>query len=92
MLEEGMRGIDKCDMEEFGRLESSEKTIAITGDRWWPRVAKQEGDKTINSKKFPCINNIWNQRNEHPNVGGVSLWSRNGAPSRKGYVVNCLIT
>ena len=35
-LEEGMRKLDGCDMEEFGRLESGEKTIAILGDRWWP--------------------------------------------------------
>ena len=44
-----VRGEDKdlneCDMEEFGGLESSEKTIAILGDRWWPQTAKQEGDK-----------------------------------------------
>ena len=33
-LEEEMRIVDVCDMEEFGRLESSEKTIAILGDRW----------------------------------------------------------
>ena len=31
---EEMRALDACDMEEFGRLESSEKTIAILGDRW----------------------------------------------------------
>ena len=28
-----MRKFDVCDMEEFGRLESSEKTIDILGDR-----------------------------------------------------------
>ena len=28
------------------------------------------------------------KRNEPPNVGGVSMRSRNGAPSRKGCVVN----
>ena len=28
-----MRKLAVCDMEEFGRLESSEKTIAILGDR-----------------------------------------------------------
>ena len=28
-LEEGMRKLDECDMEEIGTLESSEKTIAI---------------------------------------------------------------
>ena len=40
-----MRKIDDCDMQKFGTLESSEKTIAILGDRWWPQKAKQEGDK-----------------------------------------------
>ena len=38
-----MRKLDGCDMKEFGRLESSEKTIAILGDRWWPQTAKQDG-------------------------------------------------
>ena len=52
---EEMREYDECKMEEFGRLESSEKTIAILGDRWWPRAAKQEGDRI--SKQFLC--NIW---------------------------------
>ena len=32
-LEEGMRILDVCDMEELGRVESSEKTIAVLGDR-----------------------------------------------------------
>ena len=30
---EEMRNFDGCDIKEFGRLESSEKTIAILGDR-----------------------------------------------------------
>ena len=82
-----MRKLDVCDMEEFGRLESSEKTIAILGDRWWPQTAKQGGDRM--SKQFLCINSIWKKRNERPNVGGVSIRSRNGgAPSRKRCVVN----
>ena len=51
LLEE-MRKLDVCDMEEFGRLESSEKTIAILGDRWWPQMAKQHGDRI--SKEFLC--------------------------------------
>ena len=34
-----------CDMEEFGGLESSEKTITILGDRWRPQTAKQDGDR-----------------------------------------------
>ena len=45
-----MRKLDVCDMGEFGRLESSEKTIAILGDRWWPQMAKQDGDRI--SKQF----------------------------------------
>ena len=44
-LEEEIRKLDVCDMEEFGRLESSDKTIAILGDRWWPHTAKQDGDR-----------------------------------------------
>ena len=39
---QGMRKLDVRDMEKFGRLESSEKTIAILGDKWWPQTAKQE--------------------------------------------------
>ena len=35
-----MRKLDVCDMEELGRLESSERTIAILGDRWWPQIAE----------------------------------------------------
>ena len=84
-----MRKIDEqCDMEKFDTLDSSEKTIAILGDRWWRRRAKQEGDKI--SKTFLC--NKWNKRNERRKVGGVSLWSKNGAPSRKGCVVNGQMT
>ena len=37
-------------------------------------------------KKILC--NIWKKRNERPHVGGVSIRSRNGAPFRKGCVVN----
>ena len=51
-LEEGMRKLDVCDMEEFGRLGKSEKTIAILGDIWWPRTVKQDGDRM--SKQFQC--------------------------------------
>ena len=54
-------------MEEFGRLESSEKTIAAQGNRWWPQTAKQDGDRI--SKHFLCC--TWKKRNERPNVGGV---------------------
>ena len=51
----GMRKIEEFGMKKFGRLDSSEKTIAILGDRWWPVTAKQQGDKR--SKKNLC--NIW---------------------------------
>ena len=68
MLEKGMTKLDVCDLEEFGRLESGEKTITILGERWWPQTAKQDGERI--SKPFSC--NIWKERNERPNVGGVS--------------------
>ena len=48
VLKEEMGGMDECDVEEFGILDSGERTIAMLGDRWWPEAAKQEGDK--NSK------------------------------------------
>ena len=68
VLEEEVREIDERDMEEFGTLDSGEKTVAILGDKWWPQAAKQEeGVKT--SKTFLC--NIWKQRNERPTVGSV---------------------
>ena len=64
-------------MEKFGTLDSSEKTIAILGDGWWPQTAKREGDKI--SKKFLC--NIRKRRNELPKVGAVFIRDRNGAPA-----------
>ena len=39
VLEEEMREIHECDLEEFDALHSSEKTIAILGDGWWPQAA-----------------------------------------------------
>ena len=39
---------------------------------------------------FMC--NTWKKRNERPNVGGVSIRSRNGAPSRGGCVVHGQVT
>ena len=89
MLEE-MRKIDKCDMEEFGRLESSDKTIATLGDRWWPQTAKQEGIEI--SKQFHVIYGK-SVMSAQINVGGV-FWeySRNGAPSPKGCVFNGQLT
>ena len=52
-LEKEMRKLDECEMEEFGRLEMSEKTIAILRDRWWPQTAKPDGDRI--SKQFYVI-------------------------------------
>ena len=83
-VSEEMRKIDECDMEKFGTLDGSEKTIATLGDRWWPQTAKQEGDEM--SKNLLC--NICKKRYDRPNVGGVSIRSRNGTPYRKGCVVN----
>ena len=60
---------------------------AILGDRWRPQKAKQDGGRM--SILFFC--NIWKKRNERPNVGGVSIRNRNGAPSRKGCVVNGMV-
>ena len=46
-----MRKIDERDIEEFGTLDSSENTIAVLADRWWPQTAKQKEDKII-TKNF----------------------------------------
>ena len=35
-LEEEVEEIHECDLK-FDTLDSSEKTIAILGDRWWPQ-------------------------------------------------------
>ena len=50
VLEKGWGKIDECDMEKCGPLDSSKKTTATLGDRWWPQTAKQEGDQI--SKTF----------------------------------------
>ena len=39
-FEEEMTKFDVCDMEEFCRIQGSEKTIVILGDRRWPQTAK----------------------------------------------------
>ena len=86
-LEEA-RTLDVFDMEELCRLEGSDKTIAILGDRWWSQTAKQNGDGI--SKPFLC--NICKKRNERPKVGGASIRRRNGAPPRKESVVHGQMT
>ena len=54
VLGEKMRKIfiDEHDIVKFGTLVRSEKTVANLANRWWPQAAKQEGDKTIHSKRF----------------------------------------
>ena len=77
-------------MEKFCRVGSSEKAIPIVGDGWWPQTAIPDGDR-ISKQQFLC--NIRKKRNEHPNVGGVSIRSRNGAAlSRKRFVVRGQLT
>ena len=83
-----MREVKEGGMNLFDALDNRGKTIAILGDRWWPQTAKQDGDKIC--KRFLC--NVWKKRNERLNVEGVSIRSRNGAPSRKGRSVNSQTT
>ena len=40
----------------FDALDSSEKTIAVLGDRWWPQVAKQEGGKASKQLSAQLLN------------------------------------
>ena len=84
MLRREMLEVNEDGMQLFEGLDSSGKTMAILGDRWWPQTAKQDGDKIC--KRFLC--DVWKKRKELLNVGGGSIRSRNGAPSRQGCVVN----
>ena len=79
-----MQEVNEGGMDLFEALDNREKTIATLGDRCGPQMAKQDGDNIC--KRFLC--NIWKKRNEHLNVEGASIRSRNGAPSRKGRVIN----
>ena len=78
--------IDECDIEKFGTLGIRDKTVAILGDRWWPQTAKQEGEKTRKSYV------IYENNEMNAQILEVSNRSRNGAPSRKGCVVNGRMT
>ena len=53
-------------------------------------AADGETGRGEDKQTFLC--SAWKKRNERPNVGGVSIRSRNGAPSRKGCVLNGQIT
>ncbi|CAB1100190.1 unnamed protein product [Ectocarpus sp. CCAP 1310/34] len=67
-LKEGI-GMKRCDMDKFGKLDNSEKTIAVIGDRWWAQEAVEDGDNMC--KEF--LRRLWQKRKELPNVGVVSL-------------------
>ena len=89
VLTEVTRETHECDVEEFDTLYSSKKTIAILGNRWRPQAAKQEGGDIVKNVSMYCLTK---QRNKRPTVGGVSIRSRSGGPSRKGCEVNVLKT
>ena len=76
VLKEEMREIDECDLEEFGTLDSSDKPIAILGDRWRPQAAKQEGDKI--RKAFLCVygNNVMGAQLLEVSLSGVGASPR----------------
>ena len=85
VLEKGMGKSDVRGMEEFGRLEGSDKTIAILGDRRRPQTAKRDGDRI--SKQLLCV--VYGRRVTSAQMLEVSLFGgRNGAPSRKECVVD----
>ena len=70
-------------VDKFGTLNSSEETIAVLGVRWWPQKTKQEGDQIIKTFLYNTWENVMSAQ-----MLEVSIRSRNGAPSRKGCVVN----
>ena len=67
------------------KKDNSEKTVGILEDRWWLQKAKLEEEKV--SKQLPPKYMETNAMSAQ-NVGGVSTRSKNGAPPRKGCVVN----
>ena len=79
-----MREVNGGGIKSFDSLDRREKTIIILGNRSWPQTAKQDEDRIC--KRFLC--NVWKKRHERLNVEGVSIRSRNGAPSCKRRVVN----
>ena len=78
-----MRKIDACGMEKFGTLDSSEKTIAILGDRWWPKTANRKG-----IRQAKTLHVTYGKTPNERQMLEVSIRSRHVAPSRKGSVVN----
>ena len=84
-----MGKIDECDMEKFGTIDSSEKTITtlLIGDRWWPQTAKQEGIDKLKASYVILVhrNNVMSAQY----IGGVSLLGVGTVlrPYRKGFVI-----
>ena len=69
VLEEKMGKIGEYDMEKYGTLDSSDKTIGILGDRRWPQTEKQEGDKM--SKTFLRGKNVMSAQTLEVSLLGV---------------------
>ena len=82
-LEEEMRKLDVCDMEEFGRLESSGKTIVSYGIDGGRRRRNRTGIGSANSFYVVHGRSVMSAQ-----MLEVSIRSRSGASSRKGCVVN----
>ncbi|CAM9811870.1 unnamed protein product [Sphacelaria rigidula] len=70
-----MRHVNEGGMKSFDALDSSEKTMAKVGAKWWPQTAKQDGDQI--SKRFLC--SVWTKGDGHLNVRGDPVRSRNAA-------------
>ena len=60
-------------------------SLPILGDRWWPQTAKREARKYSKNENHVAYGK---KRTERAIIGRVSIRSRNGAPSRKAWVVN----
>lgn len=69
-------------MEKFCTLNSSEKTIAFLGGRWWPPGEKQKGDEVQGQIPGPCNVTVREKLFSAQNVGGVSIRSKHGAVSK----------
>ncbi|CAN0039385.1 unnamed protein product [Sphacelaria rigidula] len=87
-------------MKSSDALDSREKTIAILGDRWWQRTAKQDGDEICEGglcsvwKVMSCRRNIMSAGMLEVSLLGVGtvlrleqwLWSF----SLSGVVFSCV--
>ena len=55
-------------------------------------ATKGETETGKGKQNYLCNVLVWKKRNQRPNIGGVFIRSRNGAPSRKGCAVNGQMT